>query len=81
MNDFNFSDAIKHGTLRQNDLTDKILGISQNDREIGKNGSYKELDVTYDNKYKPNIAQNFSLYNVGDKHYKQQFGLNGEGGY
>lgn len=81
MKDFNFSDAIKHGALRQNGNTDAILGIKEKDR--AKNGkSYQKLGMTYDGKYTPNIARNFSLDNVGvNGHYKQQFGLNGEGGY
>lgn len=78
MTDFNFSDAIKHGTLRQNGNTDKLLGITKDEREKGGEGrsnSLKTLDVTYDGNIKPNIAQNFSLDNVRDGHYKQQYGL------
>lgn len=81
MTDFNFSDAIKHGTVRQNGNTDQILGIGEKDRRVDTNGNLATIDVTYDGNIKPNIAQNFSLNNVQDKHYKQQFGLNGEGGY
>ena len=81
MTDFNFSDAIKHGTVRQNGNTDQILGIGEKDRRVDANGNLVTIDVTYDGNIKPNIAQNFSLNNVQDKHYKQQFGLNGEGGY
>lgn len=81
MTDFNFSDAIKHGTVRQNGNTDQILGIGEKDRRVDANGNLDTIDVTYDGNIKPNIAQNFSLNNVQDKHYKQQFGLNGEGGY
>lgn len=75
MDDFNFSDAIKHGTVRQNGLTDKIFGYnSESDRPTDSFGNLKTFDVTYDNGVKPNIAQNFSLNNVGNGHYKQQFG-------
>ena len=81
MTDFNFSDAIKHGTVRQNGHTDQILGIGEKDRRVDANGNLATIDVTYDGNIKPNIAHNFSLNNVQDKHYKQQFGLNGEGGY
>lgn len=82
MDDFNFSDAIKHGTMRQNDLTDKLLGISKDEREKGnKKTEFAPINVTYDNKYTPNIAQNFSLNGVKGGHYKQQFGLNGDNGY
>lgn len=84
MGDFNFSDAIKHGYMRQNGLTDNILGIDKDSREhneTGKSKDYKTIGVTYDNKYEPDIAQNFSLKDVANGHYKQQFGLNGEGGY
>lgn len=82
MSDFNFSDAIKHGKARQNGNTDALLGIKNaKERPTDEYGNYKEIPVTYDGKYTPNIAQNFSLYNVQPGHYKQQFGLNGEGGY
>lgn len=80
MTDFNFSDAIKHGNIRQNGNTDAILGIDKSDR-AGQGRSYDTLNITYDNKYKPNIAQNFSLDNVQDGHYKQQFRMNGSNGY
>ena len=79
--DFNFSDAIKHGTVRQNSNTDKILGITNTERETDERGNLKTIDVTYDGKFKPNIAQNFSLNNVKAGHFKQNYGLNGEGGY
>jgi hypothetical protein len=80
MNDFNFSDAIKNGTARQNDLTDELLGIDKSQRERGgeTKRSLKKLDVTYDNNIKPDIENNFSLKNVKDGHYKQSFGVNDE---
>lgn len=81
MTDFNFSDAIKHGTVRQNGNTDKILGITDTERETDERGNLKTIDVTYDGKVKPNIAQNFSLNNVKPGHFKQNYGLNGQGGY
>lgn len=80
MSDFNFSDAIKNGNMRQNGNTDKLLGISSNQRE--KDGQIpNKIPVTYDNGIQPDIANNFSLSNVKDGHYKQQYGYNGEGGY
>lgn len=81
MSDFNISDAIKHGKIRQGDLSDSLFGINKKERERSNNGGYSLIDVTYDNKYKPDISQNFSLKDVGDGHFKQQFGLNGDGGY
>lgn len=81
MTDFNFSDAIKHGTVRQNGNTDKLLGITDNERPLDKEGNLKVLDITYDNGIKPNVAQNFSLNNVQPGHYKQQYDLNGGGQY
>lgn len=86
MNDFNFSDALKHGKLRQNGLTDDLLGITPDERErvkkFGKGkDEYKEIDVTYDNGIKPNIQNNFSLDNsvIGDgDHFKKSYGLNDE---
>lgn len=82
MTDFNFSDAIKHGKIRQNGNTDKLLGINgDNERERDAQGNLNLLDITYDDGIKPNIAQNFSLNGVKDMHYRQQYGLNGGGEY
>ena len=81
ISDFNFSDAIKHGFLRQNSNTDSILGISADDR--AKNGNtLLPVKLTYDNgAYQPNVAQNFSLDNVKDGHFKQQYGFDKPNGY
>jgi len=81
MTDFNFSDAIKHGVIRQNGNTDSILGINKDSRERGSNGNLKTLDVMYDKTIKPNVAQNFSLGDVKSGHFKQQYGLNGGNEY
>ena len=81
MTDFNFSDAIKHGTIRQNGNTDKIFNIGQDDREKDQNGNLKVLDIMYDKTVQPNVAQNFSLNGVRDGHFKQQYGLNGGNQY
>lgn len=83
MSDFNFSDAIKHGTVRQNGNTDDLLGINQDERELDSSGNLKTLPITYDGKYNINgdVSKNFSLSGVKDSHFKQQYGLNGEGGY
>lgn len=75
MQDFNFSDALKHGTARQNGNTDAILGRNLSDRE-SKGHESNKIDVTYDGGHKPNIAQNFSLNGVQDGHYKQQYSYN-----
>lgn len=81
MTDFNFSDAIKHGTIRQNGNTDKVLKIDKDNRETDQNGNLNILDIMYDKTIKPNIAQNFSLNGVKDGHFKQQYGLNGGNEY
>lgn len=82
MTDFNFSDAIKHGTIRQNGNFDSVLDIAKDERGKGNKGSeYATIGVTYDNKYTPDIAQNFSLKGVKDGHYKQQYGLGDNNGY
>ena len=81
MKDFNFSDAIKHGTIRQNGTTDELLGITSDEREKDINGKIKAINVTYDNGQLPDIAQNFSLKGVTNDHQKQQYGLGREGGY
>lgn len=83
MTDFNFSDALKHGKLRQNGNTDELLGITKDQRAKTNGKSYQNINITYDGQYQPDVARNFSLNGVqqnGD-HFKQQFGLNGEGGY
>lgn len=75
MNEFNLSDAIKHGTIRQNDFTDKLLSIDPKSREKMKfrglsSSPQKRLPVTYDDEITPDIENNFSLsgmeLNVGD---------------
>lgn len=71
MKDFNFSDAIKHGKLRPNSNTDLMFGIDKSERAKG------DIDVRYDNNITPNIAQNFSLNNVRDGHFKQQYQYQG----
>lgn len=67
MSDFNFSDAIKHGTIRANHTTDTITG-NNTDSQLSQ-----KLDVRYDNGVIPDIAQNFSLKDVGYGHFKQQY--------
>jgi hypothetical protein len=71
--DFNFSDAIKNGELRQTKDTDSMLGITdfrkereKNDKLYGKgNGTNKKLSTTYDNgTVTPDIATNFSLNGI-----------------
>ena len=81
MTDFNFSDAIKHGTVRQNGNTDELLSIDADNREKDQNGNIKTLDIMYDKTIQPNVAQNFSLNGVKDGHFKQQYGFNGGGEY
>ena len=67
--DFNNSDAIKNGNLRQNDNTDKMLGIDSSQRKLvpklyGKGKQQQEkIKVTYDNGIEPNLNNNFSLVN------------------
>ena len=81
MNEFNLSDAIKHGTIRQNDNTDTLLGISPKDRVTlpsrGRGAQPKRrLPVTYDDGITPDIENNFSLKDVPEYHQKQSFGFN-----
>ena len=67
MNDFNFSDALKHGKIRQNDRTEEIMGYKSTKRG-------DRLPVTYDNKNTiPDIKDNFSLNNVKPQHFKTQY--------
>ena len=85
MNDFNFSDAIKNGRLRQNGITDELLGINPDQREreisVGRGiAAYKKLPVTYDDNIDVDIANNFSLGNdnFGQNvdHFKKSYDLN-----
>lgn len=83
MNDFNFSDAIKHGKLRQNDLTDTALGINKDDRKydvtLSKGGpKASKIKATYDNEIEADIKGNFSLNVNSNDHYKQSYGYNDE---
>lgn len=69
---FNFSDAIKNGSLRQDDYVRQKLGISKdeverNEKIGGKGrGTYKKINATYDNNsvLNPSISNNFSLNNI-----------------
>ena len=77
MSDFNFSDAIKNGNLRQNGNTDAILGINKDER-TKTNGVLNNIPLTYDGNKTPDIEQNFSLKNTNKYHYKQQYNYNDE---
>lgn len=69
---FNFSDAIKNGNLRQDDYVRQKLSISKDQIEknekIGGGGAstYKKINATYDNGNvtNPSISNNFSLNGV-----------------
>lgn len=88
MNDFNFSDIIKHGTMRQGPLTDKYLGTNKSNRTRddklfgGGQGTLKKIPVTYDNGISPDVANNFSLTSdlmQGGDHFKKQYQSKGDG--
>lgn len=83
--DFNFTDVLKNGYLRQNQNTDKLLGITKDERETDVYGNKVNLELTYDGKElpktvdgKPDISDNFSLSGVNPYHFKQSSKLNGE---
>jgi hypothetical protein len=67
MDDFNFSDALKHGQLRPNQNTDKIMGFK----------SSKKIPLTYDNGIPANVENNFSVDN-SQWHDKKQYGYGDE---
>lgn len=75
-NDFNVSDFLKNGNFRQNDTTDKILGIDSSERETipklyGRGApQQKKIQATYDNGLKPNINGNFSLKDTNPIDYE-----------
>jgi hypothetical protein len=79
MNDFNFSDALKNGYMRQNGTTDKILGIKNDERAEEQSlghASKKKIPITYDNGKMYDLASNFSLNvnNIKDgDHFKQNY--------
>lgn len=83
MGDFNFSDAIKHGKIRQNGLTDELFGINSDEREMVKTFSkgkdkLRKIDTYYDNGlFNNNLMNNFSLSNKNlgknPDHYKKSF--------
>ncbi len=73
MNDFNFSDIIKHGKMRQNGGTDKLLNIEKGDRErIAGTRLYKKIDINYDDDLTPDVANNFSLSNSNIEDFDNQ---------
>lgn len=82
MDDFNFSDALKHGHVRQTRKTDELLGINSSDREketknygIGRK-ELKKIPLTYDDDITPDIANNFSLDDKtlqGGEHFKKNY--------
>ena len=63
-NDFNVSDILKNGYMRQNDTTDEIFSLNHNNRPkipgIKGASSYRNIPVTY-NGQTPDIQGNFSL--------------------
>lgn len=81
MNDFNYSDAMKNGTVRQNGFTDSKLGIDKSQRETEKKyvgagrETLKKLPVTYDDGIAPDIRNNFSLDDTvdGKDHFKRSY--------
>lgn len=82
--DFNISDVLKNGYMRQNDDTDKKFGIDKNSRPMnpsfrGKN-TLRTIPVTY-NGITPDIEKNFSLNGIGDDkdHFNRvQYGVGDE---
>ena len=76
MTDFNFSDAIKKGFIRQNGNTDDILGIKQEDRQnTHRKTELANLDVMYDDNVTPDIKGNFSISDDKKNHEKVGYGL------
>ena len=77
MTDFNFSDAIKHGTIRQNGNTDSLLGISPEERKRTlRTTELANIDVKYDDGIEPDIKNNFSIDDRTKDHDKISYGLN-----
>lgn len=76
MTDFNFSDAIKHGNIRQNGNTDTILGISPEDRKnTHRKTELAHIGVRYDQGVDPNIQGNFSISDAEKDHERSSYGV------
>jgi hypothetical protein len=76
MTDFNFSDAIKHGNIRQNGNTDTILGISPEDRKnTHRKTELAHIGVKYDQGVDPNIQGNFSISDAEKDHERSSYGV------
>ena len=76
MTDFNFSDAIKHGNIRQNGNTDTILGISPEDRKnTHRKTELAHIGVKYDQGVDPNIQGNFSIPDAEKDHERSSYGV------
>lgn len=80
--DFNVSDVIKNGYMRQNDTTDNIFGLSKETRPVNPSlkgkATNRTVPVTY-NGMSPNIQGNFSLNGIeGDNdHFNRvSYGMN-----
>ena len=77
MTDFNFSDAIKHGKIRQNGNTDSILGIdAENRKKTNRNTELANIDIKYDDNITPDIKHNFSIDDQSKYHDKISYDLN-----
>lgn len=77
MTDFNFSDAIKHGNIRQNGNTDDILGIEAENRLKSQSKiSLDKINIKYDDDIDPDIKRNFSLSDDNKDHDKISYDLN-----
>lgn len=67
--DFNVSDVLKNGYMRQNDTTDKIFNISKENRPLNPSfrgkASNRNIPITYNGKT-PDIQGNFSLNGAAD---------------
>lgn len=76
MTDFNFSDAIKNGFIRQNGNTDDILGIKHEDRQnTHRKTELANLGVVYDDNVTPDIKGNFSISDDKKNHEKVGYEL------
>lgn len=80
--DFNVSDVIKNGYMRQNDTTDSIFGLSKEYRPVNPSikgkSTNRTVPVTY-NGANPDIQGNFSLNGIGgdnDHFNRVSYGVN-----
>lgn len=75
MQDFNFHNALKHGTIKSGKMSDDIFKVPRDERKSEKSRKGAKINVTFDDSQIPfNIENFFSQPSANDSHYKKQYG-------